>query len=232
MVGRSLQGNEVGIAQAKTALTSKGWSRQQLAKRIVLKEDNQTTTGVSIQTINKFFKGDTVDRKFFVAICEALELEWTEITGLSRSSYHASDTEQKSDVLPDENFWDADLSSVNGLILIYTALLAREKVVAVDLKELCNQLYCNDYDYSNGFLVALRAAKLVYFRSDFKTFWRFDYIHPALKKDIKGDLKRRIKQAIIDEELSAGDASPFEGDIRVVEDYIEELVKEGKRDLA
>jgi hypothetical protein len=128
-----------------------------------------------------------------------------------------------------EYLWDVDLSSVNGLILVHMASLARERDVAVDLKELSDRLKCVDYLYAYGFLVALRTAKLVLFRSDFKTFWRFDYDHPALTRDIKGDLRKRIEQMLRDEGLSAGHGSPFEGDIRVVEDYIEELAEKGKK---
>ncbi|BAY45865.1 hypothetical protein SAMD00079811_34720 [Scytonema sp. HK-05] len=80
MVGRSLKASEAGIDKANSALNTKGWSRQDLADKVVIENKRKNTQGISIQTVHKFFTGDTVDRKFFVSICKALELDWQEIT--------------------------------------------------------------------------------------------------------------------------------------------------------
>jgi predicted NACHT family NTPase len=78
MAERSLRTSQAGIARAENALTDKGWSRQDLADRVVI-EGKKTTTGISIQTIHKFLTGEKVDRKYFVGICKALDLPWNEI---------------------------------------------------------------------------------------------------------------------------------------------------------
>jgi len=78
MAERSLRASQAGIARAENALTDKGWSRQDLAERVVI-EGKRTTTGISIQTIHKFLTGEKVDRKYFVGICKALDLPWNEI---------------------------------------------------------------------------------------------------------------------------------------------------------
>jgi predicted NACHT family NTPase len=78
MAERSLRASQAGIARAENALTDKGWSRQDLADRVVI-EGKKTTTGISIQTVHKFLTGEKVDRKYFVGICKALDLPWNEI---------------------------------------------------------------------------------------------------------------------------------------------------------
>jgi predicted NACHT family NTPase len=78
MAERSLKTSQAGIARAENALTDKGWSRQDLADRVVI-EGKKTTTGISIQTIHKFLTGEKVDRKYFVGICRILNLPWDEI---------------------------------------------------------------------------------------------------------------------------------------------------------
>ena len=78
MAERSLRASQAAIARVENALTDKGWSRQDLADRVVI-EGKKTTTGISIQTIHKFLTGEKVDRKYFVGICKALDLPWNEI---------------------------------------------------------------------------------------------------------------------------------------------------------
>ena len=85
VLGRSLKACPAGIQQAEIALTSKGWSREELADRVVL-EGKQTTQGIGIQTVKKFFSGKQgVDRKYFVAICKALGLEWEVVVGIQQA---------------------------------------------------------------------------------------------------------------------------------------------------
>jgi predicted NACHT family NTPase len=83
MAERSLRASQAGIARAENALTDKGWSRQDLADRVVI-EGKKTTTGISIQTVHKFLTGEKVDRKYFVGICKALDLPWNEIEELAK----------------------------------------------------------------------------------------------------------------------------------------------------
>jgi uncharacterized caspase-like protein len=71
--------SETGIETAKIALTDKGWSRQDLAERIVIGEGKKSQTGIDIQTVHKFFTQKLVRPQYFVAICKALGLDWQEI---------------------------------------------------------------------------------------------------------------------------------------------------------
>jgi hypothetical protein len=89
--------------------------------------------------------------------------------------------------------WDMDLASVNGLLLIYLALLAKQKRVSILPQELTDRGAVFTDDYAMGFLVGLRAAKMMLIRTDWETFWVFDYIHPALTKDLKATIMRRVE---------------------------------------
>ncbi|MDQ3838413.1 MAG: DUF4062 domain-containing protein, partial [Thermoproteota archaeon] len=104
-----------------------------------------------------------------------------------------------------EVYWDTDLSSVHGLMLIYMAWLAIDRDVTLNLKELNDRLKWNDYRYSYGFLVALRTAKLIVFTSNFEDSWHFLYLHPALTNDFKNNLDRRIKQILEENGLPEGE---------------------------
>ena len=79
MAERSIAASDAGIEKAKTALTDKGWSRQDLAERVVMGEEKSLKKGIDIQTVHKFFTQKCVSRQYFVAICKALGLEWQEI---------------------------------------------------------------------------------------------------------------------------------------------------------
>src|SRR4028119_767492 len=79
MAGRSLKASDAGIEKAEIALTDKGWSRQDLADRVVLGEGKKSKTGIDIQAVHKFFTQKCVSRQYFVAICKALGLDWQEI---------------------------------------------------------------------------------------------------------------------------------------------------------
>ncbi|MBD2776732.1 NACHT domain-containing protein [Iningainema tapete] len=69
MAGRSLQVSEDGIELAQKALTHRCLTQNELAKELKF----------SRETVSKFFRGKRVDRKYFVEICEKLNLEWDEI---------------------------------------------------------------------------------------------------------------------------------------------------------
>jgi hypothetical protein len=79
MAGRSLKASDAGIEKAEIALTDKGWSRQDLADRVVIGEGKKSQTGIDIQAVHKFFTQKCFSRQYFVAICKALGLDWQEI---------------------------------------------------------------------------------------------------------------------------------------------------------
>ncbi|MEG4491350.1 nSTAND1 domain-containing NTPase [Microcoleus sp. D3_18_C4] len=79
MAERSIAASDAGIEKAKTALTDKGWSRQDLADRVVMGEEKNLKIGIDIQTVHKFFTQKGVKPQYFVAICKALGLNWQEI---------------------------------------------------------------------------------------------------------------------------------------------------------
>ena len=83
MTGRSLKASDAGIEKAKTALTGRGWSRQDLADRVVMGEDKSLKIGIDIQTVHKFFTQKGVKPQYFVAICNTLGLDWQEIKNLN-----------------------------------------------------------------------------------------------------------------------------------------------------
>ncbi|MEG4210925.1 AAA family ATPase [Microcoleus sp. S13_B4] len=75
----TLKASQAGIEKAKTALTDKGWSRQDLADRVVIGEGKKSQTGISLGTVNNFFTCKDVKSQLFVGICKALGLDWEEI---------------------------------------------------------------------------------------------------------------------------------------------------------
>lgn len=78
----SLKATETGVATAEKALTNKHWNREDLAHQVVKRGYN--TEHISIQTVQKFFTGKPVKKDIFVGICEALGLDWNEITSSTR----------------------------------------------------------------------------------------------------------------------------------------------------
>ncbi|MEO0405722.1 MAG: NACHT domain-containing NTPase [Cyanobacteria bacterium P01_A01_bin.135] len=81
MAKRSLTACPAGIETATTALTDRGWSREDLAARVVIEGKSRATTGVGIGTVKRFFGSGSLDRKYFVGICRALGLDWEAIAG-------------------------------------------------------------------------------------------------------------------------------------------------------
>ncbi|MEG4280309.1 hypothetical protein QUA62_22925 [Microcoleus sp. MON1_C1] len=75
----TLKASQAGIEKAKTAQTGKGWSRQDLADRVVLGEGKHSQTGISLGTVNNFFTCKDIKSQLFVGICKALGLDWQEI---------------------------------------------------------------------------------------------------------------------------------------------------------
>jgi predicted NACHT family NTPase len=70
MVKRSLQASLPGIQQAKQAFDYKGWTQENLAGEVGLK---------TRQPIWRFFKGQPIERHFFLEVCLLLGLNWREI---------------------------------------------------------------------------------------------------------------------------------------------------------
>ncbi|MEG4811532.1 hypothetical protein QUA82_28955 [Microcoleus sp. F8-D3] len=68
-MSRSLTASINGIKLAKLKLDSRHLSQVAFAEELE----------ISLKTINKFFTGKSVDRKYFIAICEALGLEWEDV---------------------------------------------------------------------------------------------------------------------------------------------------------
>jgi hypothetical protein len=120
----------------------------------------------------------------------------------------------------EEGIWRPDLASVFGLYVVYLAVSAQDNDVTINLKDACDQLKLIKYDYAYGFLVALRTANLILFRSDFSTFWSFDYIHPVLRHRLRESIAERIDTVIRDEGIDDGDRSAFDGELRRIDDYL------------
>lgn len=93
--------SEAGIEKAaKITLTDKGWSRQDLADRVVMGEGKNQQTGISIQTVHKFFTCKPVKSEYFVAICKALHLNWQDIRNPNTTT----------DEVPETGFFDKNTS--------------------------------------------------------------------------------------------------------------------------
>ncbi|MEE3716304.1 NACHT domain-containing protein [Tumidithrix elongata RA019] len=71
MLNRSLTATEIGIHIARKALIGKALSQKKFAEEL----------DIALATVSNFFTGKPVDRQFFVQICNALDLEWEEVTG-------------------------------------------------------------------------------------------------------------------------------------------------------
>lgn len=69
-IGRSLQASPEGIEKARRALIQNSLTQKALAEEELK---------ISRQTVDNFFKGKPVDRRYFIPICERLNLEWDEI---------------------------------------------------------------------------------------------------------------------------------------------------------
>ncbi|MBD1899843.1 NACHT domain-containing NTPase [Trichocoleus sp. DQ-A3] len=85
MAVRSLQVSPEAIQTAQDALTDRCLTQKELAKEL----------SFSRETVGKFFRGQPVDRQYFVKICEELRLEWDEIAAQPRSK--PTPEEQKQD---------------------------------------------------------------------------------------------------------------------------------------
>jgi predicted NACHT family NTPase len=85
-VGRSLKVSEEGKQKAQKALTDRCLTQKELGKEL----------GFSRETVSKFFRGLSVDRQYFVKICEELRLEWDEIVAKPASQAVQRNKQQDS----------------------------------------------------------------------------------------------------------------------------------------
>ncbi|MBE9141471.1 helix-turn-helix transcriptional regulator, partial [Nodosilinea sp. LEGE 07088] len=76
MPGRSLQLSEAGQQQARQALLMRNLTQKAIANELAI---------ASWSTVNKFFNGKPVDRFIFQEICDALNLEWSDVVESSVS---------------------------------------------------------------------------------------------------------------------------------------------------
>jgi len=97
MAARSLTATPDGINTAINALTGKGWSKEDLAGEVEI-QGKTTIKGIGIATVKKFFAGKSVDRKYFVGICKALDVDWEEIAGLKTSAAVTESAESQGDI--------------------------------------------------------------------------------------------------------------------------------------
>jgi len=97
MAARSLTATPNGINTAIKALTGKGWSKEDLAGEVNI-QGKTTTKEIGIATVKKFFAGKSVDRKYFVGICNALDLDWEEICGLKTATPVTESAEPQTDI--------------------------------------------------------------------------------------------------------------------------------------
>ncbi|HEY9653494.1 MAG TPA: NACHT domain-containing protein, partial [Coleofasciculaceae cyanobacterium] len=82
---RSLQLSLSGIEQANRALIAKSLTQSALAKQLQ----------ITRQTISKFFRGERIDRQYFIQLSESLELEWDEISESSCIEQRLEKVEQE-----------------------------------------------------------------------------------------------------------------------------------------
>ena len=80
MSSRSLAASELGQVEIQKALTTKGWSREELGRKA------EASRGTAIN----FCAGKNVDRKNFVRFCKFLELDWEIIAGSKAFNQEAS----------------------------------------------------------------------------------------------------------------------------------------------
>ncbi|HAG80893.1 MAG TPA: hypothetical protein DCL61_06905 [Cyanobacteria bacterium UBA12227] len=85
MAKRSLQASAQGIKEAKIALDCKNLTQKAITTELQI---------ASWSTVNKFFTGQAVDRRIFIEICEALDLEWDEIAIKGKSDRPLSISDQ------------------------------------------------------------------------------------------------------------------------------------------
>jgi ribosome-binding protein aMBF1 (putative translation factor) len=83
MSSRSLAASESGKEEIQKALTTEGWSREDLAKK----------AEVTRSTVINFCTGKKVDRKNFVKFCELLKIDWQSITGSKAAIQQASESQ-------------------------------------------------------------------------------------------------------------------------------------------
>ena len=143
-------------------------------KNVKLKLENRSLTqkafgedlGISWSTISKFFNGKPVDRRVFVEICEALDLDWEDIV----ASPEKVDVETTSK----ENRTHSSFNQFQSLITDKTkefigreyVFNAIEKFIAnqpngyIKLKMFATDTIVNDFSPETGFLLLFQGLML------------------------------------------------------------------------
>lgn len=154
MAGRSQQASSEGIEKAKQALDKNSLNQVSLAEDLKF----------SRATVNNFFAGKPVDRKYFSQICEKLGFEWEEIV---TKSANEPETNQDSSINIDALVQDVretikpliqercgtmrvlDMTQPIGLNDIYTNVNILEKITGkrrLGIDEFLQQCKSEDFD--------------------------------------------------------------------------------------
>jgi len=156
-IGRSLQASPEGIEKARRALTHNSLTQKALAEEELK---------MSRHTVDKFFKGGRVDRRYFIQICERLKLEWDEIVAKPPSEEPKAEANQANGIDIDALVQEVrekikasiqglcgtmrvlDMSQPIGLNDIYTNVNILEKIPGRQRKEIAELLQqCNSEDF-------------------------------------------------------------------------------------
>ncbi|WP_293146152.1 MULTISPECIES: ATP-binding protein [unclassified Microcoleus] len=92
MPPQSIKASKAGIEKAEMVRIDKGWSRQDIADRVVTGEGKSELKGISLQTVKTFFRCNGVTTQNFVGICKALGLDWQEIKESNTTTHGGPET--------------------------------------------------------------------------------------------------------------------------------------------
>ncbi|BAZ53485.1 hypothetical protein NIES4103_61630 [Nostoc sp. NIES-4103] len=157
MTGRSLQASQEGIEKARKALADNSLNQSSLAEDLK----------ISRATVNNFFAGKPVDRKYFYAICEKLGFEWEDIVtkpDIQPEAKANPDTSIDIDAIVQEvrkkikplikercgTMRVLDMTQPIGLNDIYTSVNILEKITGrrrLGIDELLQQCTSDDFEH-------------------------------------------------------------------------------------
>ncbi|MGB5970291.1 MAG: NACHT domain-containing NTPase [Spirulinaceae cyanobacterium] len=160
MAKRSHQVLEAYIEVVKDARIRKNITQKAIAERL----------GCTRQPISKFFNGKAVDCELFVRICEILDVDWQEVTGLEESAVNQIELESEKSAI-DISFLVnkfreqvkedietrcgtmriLDMSQPVGLNDIYTKVNILEKISGRRRKEIAELIESCDFENFNRF---------------------------------------------------------------------------------
>ncbi|MBD1822719.1 NACHT domain-containing NTPase [Cyanobacteria bacterium FACHB-DQ100] len=148
-MGRGIRASIAGIETAKQALKLKGWTQEYLAG----------ASDCSRQTLNKFFKGNAIEKRIFRAICTELELQWDTIAEIEPESNQPPSLDELVEAVR-INLYDTiqnqcgsmrvlDMSQPLTLNAIYTAVNILEKITGrrrLEMAELLQTCSLENFD--------------------------------------------------------------------------------------